>query len=65
MFQKKRNLQAAAAATAGLKISSKKTKDLWINAKITTHIHVNYVSIETVQQFTYLGGTVMVGEGVV
>ena len=44
----------------GLQIHSKKAKELWIKSKITTNINVNYIVIERVKQFTYLGSVVMV-----
>jgi hypothetical protein len=46
------NLQAE-TGTAGLKINSKKTKELWINSKITTNIYINDIVIEREEQFTY------------
>jgi hypothetical protein len=57
-----RNLHGE-AATAGLKINSKKTEELWINSKITTNINVNTEVTETVGQLTYLGSVVTVDGG--
>jgi hypothetical protein len=49
MSEKIRNLQAE-AATAGLNINSKKTKDLRKNLKMTAN-----ASVKRIKQFTYLG----------
>jgi len=51
------------AATAGLKSSSKKTSELWINSEITPHINLYNVGTEIVKLLAYLGCVVMVHVG--
>jgi hypothetical protein len=62
MSEKICNLQSE-AATAGLKMNSKKTKERRINSKLITNINVNNVVIERVDKFTYLCSVVTVDRG--
>ena len=54
-FQEISNFYGNRAATAGLKSSSKKINELWINSEITPDINVYNVGIERVELLAYLG----------
>ncbi|XP_045171092.2 uncharacterized protein LOC123533508 [Mercenaria mercenaria] len=51
------------ASSIGLKINSRKTKVMRLNARIQTPVKIDQTNIEDVETFTYLGGIITSKEG--
>ena len=64
MMQRKTRKLQQQAATAGLRVSNKKSKVMRINGKSTEPVTVNGQNLDETSKFTYLGGVVTTqGEG--
>ena len=54
-MQEKTDAMATTAGNLGLKVSTKKTKGMRMNARVQENIKLNGDEIEEVDDFTYLG----------